>query len=461
MEALRGITDYLLKYAEPTPELTLLDGEKPFDHAVFVPVCGEEALIERALESIATASRSQNARTLITLVVNDTPETPEHYRQSNAALLRQYLPKQDWRGDTVLCVLDRSGLKYGGVGVARKIGGDFLVGAYAKGLIRSQWIHCTDADAVVAKDYFEVSSEPTALWGLGPVRDGALVHPFEHGFEGENGRALSLYDRFLRYYCDGLAYAGSPFAFPTVGSTLGFTAAAYAAVRGFPKRDAGEDFYFLHKVAKIAFVKTAGGKVHLPARASDRVPFGTGQSIRKIRELEASGGQYRVYDPQVFELLGKWLSAMPVLSQGEEWDVATQAFPQELRTTLASMKAPEEHALILANRKTPKDRLRHWNTWFDGFKTLKLIHLLRDAQFPNQDLDTAIECLSRKIQDQNSAQDALRLPVATESDGLDTIGASDLKVLRTDSAAFTIARSDVSASSRGMAFSPQSGLTQI
>ena len=54
-----------------------------------------------------------------------------------------------------------------------------------------------------------------------------------------------------------MKYARSPYAFHTIGSTMAVSANHYAKVRGFPKREAGEDFYLLNKLAKV---KTLGAQ---------------------------------------------------------------------------------------------------------------------------------------------------------------------------------------------------------
>ncbi|GIR63469.1 MAG: hypothetical protein CM15mP68_1350 [Pseudomonadota bacterium] len=44
---------------------------------------------------------------------------------------------------------------------------------------------------------------------------------------------------------------GSAYAYPTLGSTISVHAQSYARVRGYPKRNAGEDFYLLNKLNKL------------------------------------------------------------------------------------------------------------------------------------------------------------------------------------------------------------------
>ncbi len=348
----------------------------PFSEVVFVPLCGEDALVDSLLGTLAMASESYSTPVLIVLVVNDGEKTPEVHRASNQRTLARKRPLEPLSPTCLVATLNRTRLPLSGVGIARKLGGDFALNLHARGLVKSRWIHTTDADALVAKDYFQIDLSKARRWGIGPEAWGAAVHPYQHTFQGEGGEALFQYDAFLRYYSAGLAFAGSPFSYPTIGSCLSFSPEAYAMVRGFPKKDAGEDFYFLHKLAKTAFVWEAGGVVTLPCRASDRVPFGTGQSIRKIQEATE---EYSVYDPAVFTLLRAWLDCVGTLSQGTEWSVATESLPSEVRRAVHAMGAHEQSALVLGTRKDTQSRRRHWDTWFDGFRTLRFIHLMREV----------------------------------------------------------------------------------
>lgn len=390
MKTSPAIAQYLERYAEPSPELDRVAAFGPFEEVVVVPSCGEDAILDGLLESLVAAAEENHGRTLVLLVVNQTESTALEYQQANRAVLDRLPALSRISDQTILAVLDRTAdSREGGVGWARKTGADFALRLHARGLVASPWIHTTDADARVALDYFELTPPSGGPWGLGPLPQGAVVHPFFHELEGEMGEALEQYDRFLKYYSQGLSYAGSPFAYPTIGSTLSFSPEAYAQVRGFPKRDAGEDFYFLHKIAKVGLIWPGGGEVRLVCRASRRVPFGTGQSIAKIQQMELDGETYRVYHPQIFQQLRQWLAAIDALSEGVEWEKACEGFSSALRETLAKLGAEAEDALIRKSRKGFENKSRHWHTWFDGFKTLKLIHLLRDAQYPNVPLEEA------------------------------------------------------------------------
>ena len=90
---------------------------------------------------------------------------------------------------------------------------------------------------------------------------------------------------FCGAYVIGLSYAGSPYAFHAIGSTMSCTAEAYAAVRGMNRRTAAEDFHFLDKLAKLGRIGHIEKTTVFPSpRTSHRVPFGTGQRMLRVHE---------------------------------------------------------------------------------------------------------------------------------------------------------------------------------
>jgi hypothetical protein len=161
-------------------------------------------------------------------------------------------------------------------------------------------------------------------------------------------------------------------------------ASAYAAVRGFPKRLAGEDFYLLDKLAKVAPIwRDHALELRLRSRASLRTAHGTGVSAVKLA-AELHTGTTPFYHPQIFPVLGSWLTTMDLFA--EERDVGRAR--TRLRQAVGVLAAPLEHvltelgawrALELGARQSRSDGSlrKRLHTWFDGFRTLKLVHGLR------------------------------------------------------------------------------------
>ena len=284
-----------------------------------------------------------------------------------------------------------------GVGLARKIGADIALDLIHKGKINSPWIHTTDADTELPESYFQVCEQETT--------GGALLYPFAHIHQNEYSR---YYDFSLYYYVAGLKWAGSPYAFHTLGSTIACHYQSYAEVRGYPKKSAGEDFYLLNKVAKVGKVRTLESEpLKIQARPSNRVPFGTGPAINKIANLDKPLTEYLYYHPQVFNYLKVWLNVINDLWLFNS-DRVDKAVDKALESTLNKNLLTTENYLDCGQEKLDGDFLkaclqtlnvetwiqhgfnqckteihflRHMNHAFDAFRTLKFIHYIRDNKY--------------------------------------------------------------------------------
>jgi hypothetical protein len=269
-----------------------------------------------------------------------------------------------------------------GVGLARKIACDVALALVADGRVLGPWIRCTDADVEVPDDYF--LSLPNGLAGEGVS---AAIYPFVHVPEGDalQKEAMRLYEAYLYYYVAGLKRAGSPYAYHTIGSLIAINATSYAVVRGFPKRQAGEDFYLLNKLAKVGrVVQAEGTPVEIRGRVSHRVPFGTGAAVQTIRAQLAAGSDYQVYHPKVFDALGVWLQALQDFSNDPSLDslrktihTASDDWGEQLLLALEGQGAFSA-VLKASEQVSGKQLFRRLMEWFDAFRTMKLIHALRD-----------------------------------------------------------------------------------
>ena len=120
-----------------------------------------------------------------------------------------------------------------------------------------------DADARLPSDYFS---------RLPRQRVAAVSWPYCHG-PGDTPAetdACERYELHLHHYVLGLAWAGSPYAFHTLGSCISVHVEHYAQVGGVPRRNGAEDFYLLNKLAKTGAVRQAVEDEHQRRRQSVR-----------------------------------------------------------------------------------------------------------------------------------------------------------------------------------------------
>jgi hypothetical protein len=117
-----------------------------------------------------------------------------------------------------------------------------------------------------------------------------------------------------------------------------------------------------------------------------------------LLEWSATGRELALYDPTVFTALRAWIETLEEFAQDPTLRIEEGALRrldptvggpslEHLKTIGASDRLAEAAA---ATRSTVQLR-RRLHTWFDGFRTLKFIHALRDAGHPEIPFRDAIQ----------------------------------------------------------------------
>jgi hypothetical protein len=391
--ATKAVRKYLEQWASPEAALAgALNGG--YNCALIVPVRDEQAaFIDGLMPALVTQSG-----VLLIVVVNSDAACSEAVRASNRSVLedvRNRGASRELSGvpgcvlvNTEACdvlLLDRSsdGMQLPaktGAGLARKIGCDIAAALWAQGKFTQPWLFNTDADVTLPVDYFRHQAEPEGV--------GALLYPFWHeAAQGDQAvtAATAAYETWLRYYVLALAWAGSPYAFHTVGSAFAVHARAYCEARGMPKRDAAEDFHLLAKVAKLAPLQRVSPLIAIQSRRSARAPIGTGARVAAL----LSGSPLLFYNPQSFVVLRAVLQGLrhwAAAPRADEFNEALSQLPQ-LQAALASkvlndlgLNAAFQHCV--AQGGAGQDRLIRLHTWFDALNTLHLLHELQRDLLP-------------------------------------------------------------------------------
>jgi len=391
---------YLQRHIQPgLPEYTF--SEPRWHNVLVVPAYRESAELLARLPPRPHG----NDRTLLILVLNRPDSDPD--ARANATLRaavasratdcseRCGVPVLRLDGSTELYLLDMEALygptpAAGGVGLARKAGCDLALRWMDAGGISGRWLCSTDADAALPPDYFRQLDSAA-------VQAAAAVFPFRHvpGTDAACDAATALYELRLHHYVLGLEYAGSPYAWHTLGSALAIDANAYAQVRGFPRRDGAEDFYVLNKLAKVGPVaRLQGSCIELQSRRSERVPFGTGPAVADIMAHPHTHDAALFYHPACFTALRALLASLPALAEAPTQELAqlfgsqgiSTELARQMQATLAAMGVTAALQHCRQHGKSGPQFQRQFHQWFDGFRTLKFIHALRDAGYPQQSL---------------------------------------------------------------------------
>lgn len=392
MAAAAPLARYLRRFAEPEAALA---GAVPdtFEAVLVIPAFREPpAFLERLFAALA-----DEPAFLLILVVNQPDHLPEDAEttrlwQALGGNDNPYLYQQ--RGRHGLLAVDRHSAtrripKSQGVGLARKIGADIAVALRHAGQLAQNWIWNSDADTQLPAGYFNAIAAPPAYRaGLWPdAEPTACVYPFRHRIGADAlGTATALYEASIRYYAAGLHWAGSPYAFTTLGSTIAVDVTAYAKTRGFPRRNGAEDFYLLDKLAKLGAIhELAGPELNIAARPSNRVPFGTGPAVARILAAGDAQGQKLFRHPNAFAALHQWLSVFPELLAR---DLDETDLGPETVEALQAQGIDKALAHARAHAADPQGFALHLHTWFDGLRTLRLLNALR-AHWPDVDAETA------------------------------------------------------------------------
>jgi len=359
-----------------------------FEGAVVIPSLAETDFLFTTLHALAQNPSELLHRFLIVVVVNHREDAPLSAKMDNHQTLQRLAARKPSLDNLHLAWVDAasSGLelpkKTGGVGLARKIGMDLALPRFDYEKVTPLLISL-DADTLVRPDYLS-----TLIRHFQDAKVFGAVIPFCHqpGSTPAEDRAIKRYELFLRAYVLGLSRAGSPYAFHTVGSAMVCSAQAYVRMGGMNVRAAGEDFYFLQQLAKTGGISKVKGTVVYPSpRASYRVPFGTGRSITRLLAGEKEAVMF--YQTACFQVLKDWLDliAQNVDAPGEEIRNKTKGISLPLTDFLDRVQFPAVWNKLKKNLRTPSTLLSGFHGWFDGLKTMKLIHHLSAGPFPRKE----------------------------------------------------------------------------
>ena len=369
-----------------------------FTGAVVIPALAESERLSRTLASLAENPAASLERFLVLVVVNHREDAAAADKEDNRATLARLAQARETFPGMSLAWVDATTAgrempaKGGGVGLARKIGLDLALTRldYER---RSPLLVCLDADTLVESSYLSA-----IIAHFEKTTAGGAAIPFRHqpGRSPQEQQAIDRYELFLRHYLLGLKIGRSPYAFHTVGSAMACTAGAYVKSGGMNRRLAGEDFYFLQHLWRTSGVaRMTGTTVYPSPRPSHRVPFGTGRSVS--RTLAGEPDAITFYRHECFVILGAWLD---LFRHGP--DIPAPGLMAEARDIspylaqyLENVQFAETWEGLRRNNPTPARLSAAFHRWFDGLKTMKLVHHLCAHRFPRCEPQEALSGLLR------------------------------------------------------------------
>lgn len=402
MSYYKNIDKYLTKFDLPKWKVVQRNENEKFSNIIVIPAISEFENIIKLTDSILLNNLDKINKTLALFVINNKKNDSNEIKTNNFHSI-QYLNK--------LINKSNENLKFGfidcstegneppekdaGAGLARKIGMDSALTLFDYQIKTQKIIISLDADCLITQNYIQEIQKSF----INEKINTAVIN-FEHQLSENTIQNLGIinYEIFLRHYILGLKYANSAFAFHTIGSAFAVDPEIYVKVGGMNKRKGGEDFYFLQKAGKILDVKKIeNAKVFPSSRVSWRVPFGTGPRIKRF--LENQVNEYFVYSTRSFFILKKWNEILnesknicknvgkdKKLIEEITFDmlVKSKSIHHELYNFLISQNFINNWQNILQNSSSEKQLSQNIKNWMDGFRTLKLIHHLRDSAYPNE-----------------------------------------------------------------------------
>jgi hypothetical protein len=373
-----GFADhYFLKQHDFSPHLTELPDEK-LQFAVVIPAYNEPDLTA-SLQALWQCTRP-GGHVEVYIVINAPENAGNTVVQTAYDCLKT---TESWihahREDAFRFYLIEAlqmPAKHAGVGLARKIAMDEALHRFNLIDKPGGMILSFDADARCDRNYFISIEEELARH---PDTNGFTIY-FEHPLSGndftpEVYKAAAEYELHLRCVNQFLRYCGFPYAFHTVGSCFGVRASTYAFQGGMNRKQAGEDFYFLHKIIPLGeFYEINTTRIIPSPRPSDRVPFGTGAAIGKF--IAGDTKKTITYAPEIFlELRPFFLSIEKYFKKGsDEIGEYLSALPECLKNYLVSIHAVQAMMEINANCRTPVTFRRRFFNWFDAFRVVKYMN---------------------------------------------------------------------------------------
>ena len=372
-------THYFLRYnAQP-----ILFDTPPCENVGMIVVipCYDDELIFNTLQSLEGAKQGESDVEVI-VIVNSGINAPVSVVENNRKIFAELKEKKESgyykRFKLLPAIVENISKKTAGVGYARKAGMDEAVRRFAaidkpQGIIIS-----LDADTLVNENYF-ISIENNFKQNS---KAGAFTFQFQHDFNPEiyskeEIEACKRYEIYLRYFRLGLKLTGFPYYFHTIGSCFAVTASAYTKVGGMPCRQGGEDFYFLHKLAPMTAVGEIKEVLVYPApRVSDRVPFGTGPSVKRIIE----DGSYHVYNVELFLVLKRFFDCFELFSSSDDSKSSDELrseleyIPSEIIKFTSEKRLSETINECRQNAKPGKNLIKRLFSKFDAFFVIKFLN---------------------------------------------------------------------------------------
>jgi len=355
------------------------------EHIVCIPASNEVSLLP-VLESLNQMQAVKNLGVCIVINASENAEELVHETNRKAFLeLNSSLFKINFKYPTQVLLYNHLPNKKAGVGLARKLAMDSAC-VWLKKPGKNSILLCLDADCKVDKNWANSILQYFNLY----IQTNAVSVYFEHEKSDDEtlNNGIEMYELHLRYLKNALKWAGYPWYFHTVGSSMALRAESYVKSGGMNTRQAGEDYYFLHKLMPLGFGEINTTVVRPATRYSDRVPFGTGRSMLEYKENQ----EIKTYHFGIFRELKAFFSG--VFDAKFLWKENTSETLTQILIQEGIEKAIDDAVSNSANEEMAVSRFKKW---FSGFRIIRIMHALRSAGYFDVKVETPAEELLSEL----------------------------------------------------------------
>ena len=343
-----------------------------FSAAIVIPALAERDNLPETLDCLCRNSAEPLAQTLVVVVVNNRIDAAPAELVDNQNTLHWLQSSPYPQLNLTWIDVSSAGLELPageGVGLARKIGFDTALQLLDWSI--DPVLISLDADTLVDDNYLSTIFEHFAV-----ETNRSAVIPFRHQCSPrpKQETAIRHYELYLRSYLFGLAIAGSPYAYHSIGSAFACRAATYIKAGGMNRRCGGEDFYFLQQLAKTSSINLLNGTVvHPSPRFSQRVPFGTGKAVQG--QVERDVALFHFVPVEGFKILKGWLELINnhVESPAEQLEQQAADISAVLQQFLLELNFVQVWERLQKNHSTKKQLLSAFHIWFDALRTRQFL----------------------------------------------------------------------------------------
>jgi len=414
-----GFADAYLHRAGVRGPLVASDPHPGLNIIVTIPVHNETGL-NRCLDSLFSCiclpdgdELSHPIQAEVLILINAHDDSPEEVLEQNLHTQKdtlKWIKAHPHPSIQFHVILDHTfKKKKSGVGMARKILMDEAARRFSRVGKPEGIIASLDADVVVDRSYLSVLVNHFASTRA----EGCSIY-FEHPLtpeedpEPEKQRpavydAVAQYELHLRYYLNSVRSTGYPYAYQTVGSAFAVRVGIYCKEGGMNRRQGGEDFYFIQKVAlRGRWSECRSTRVLASPRPSGRAPFGTGRMIhRLVREKP----ELATYNPGSFRILKAFFDDIDKLYKVSDGGDLSQWLPEPRGTMspevlgdflLLQNFRPALLEIRSNSASLPAFRKRFWR-WFNMFRIMKFLHYAREHGYPDVEVTDAVRGYLRSV----------------------------------------------------------------